>query len=458
MDFKTIYVALTLVSITALFISFNIAALLRPIRGATYWYSTLLFMASGSVLISLRGMLPNALSVHLANALLIYAPALMIISFCKLRGAKTAGVIPLVLATAGSIGYSIAAEYYGMRGRLTMAAISSATILSFGVWQLTVRRGVIGVNAMLIFWSLLMIGMGIARAIITLGSKIVGENYVVENSFHAFYLLALLTSTFGFSSAFIVEAFHTINRQLEKERERLSESDHFKEMVLRVISHDLRAPLGTMAQLLDITQEKIRDKDIPLSRESLERTIMNLQKQTQQSYHLVEDLLVWSRSHSGQVSPAHKQANLRRTSTEVFEYHAIPAMEKGVKLEFGNELPDVHISVEPAGLSMVLRNTVSNAIKFSPKGGKVRLSAEIRDPNLVVAVSDEGTGASEGVWDRILHGQVVTPAIGTAGESGSGIGLLMCRQWVEAHGGRLAFKRDAETGTRVEILLPLQMQ
>lgn len=457
MDLATIYVSLTLLSFTALLVSVNIARVLRTVAGTRYWYATLVFLALGSVLIALRGRVPNFLSVELANALLIFSPACMIISMSKLRAPDTNPRMALILAAAGSIAYALAAELSGMRARLIAISAANASILSYGVWLLYRVRGVIGANRMMISWLVIMSGFAVARIFVTATADRIGENYLHDSRFQVFYMLAVLASTFGFSAAFIIEVFHRINQDLETERSRLANNSRGKEMILRVISHDLRGPLGVMKQLLAALHEKLTSGADNNPDAWAKEVVDGLQRQAGVTYRLLEDLLTWSQRHTHGTKNPEVTAHIRQIAADALVFHAVEARRKKISLILNANMPDVEIRLDAEGLSMVLRNLISNSLKYSLPGGTIVVDGRVEDSRLVITVTDEGIGVSSGIADKIQAGMNVHSLPGTSGEAGTGVGLSMCRDWLEVVGGKLSVTRSSEThhGTQAEITLPL---
>lgn len=456
MDLATIYVSLTLLSLTALLVSVNIAKVLRSVAGTRYWFATLVFLALGSVLIALRGKVPDFLSIEVANSLLIFSPACMIISMSKLRAADTSPRIALALAVIGSLSYTLAAELSGMRARLIAISAAHAAILTYGAWLLYGVRGVIGANRMMISWLVIMAIFAAVRVFVTATAEHIGENYLYDSRFQTFYMLAVLASTFGFTAAFIIEVFHRINADLETERHQLAKSSRGKEMILRVVSHDLRGPLGVMQQLLAALQEKLA-ADTNGHGQWTKEVVDGLQRQAAVTYRLLEDLLTWSQRHSRDANNP-EAVRIRQVAADAIVFHAVEARRKKISLILQPHMPDVEIRLDAEGLSMVLRNLISNSLKYSLPGGTITIDGSVNGTTLSVTVIDEGIGLSTGTADKIQAGMNVHSLPGTSGEPGHGIGLLMCRDWLEVVGGSLSITRypQAHSGTRAEIMLPLR--
>lgn len=454
MDLATIYVSLMLLSLTALIVSINISNVLRSVAGTRYWYATLVFLALGSVLIALRGKVPDFLSVEIANSMLIFSPACMIISMSKLRAADTNPRVALTLAAIGSIVYALAAELSGMRARLIAISAANVCILTYGTWLLYRVRGVIGANRMMISWLVIMAFIALVRVYVTASAEHIGENYLHDSRFQAFYMLAVLASTFGFSAAFIVEVFHRINQDLETERSHLADNSRAKEMMLRVISHDLRGPLGVMRQLLAVLRERLGAGEKE-SGQWANEVVDGLERQAGVTYRLLEDLLTWSqRNARGQKNPD-GITHVRLAAADALVVHAVEARRKNISLIMSENMPDIEIHLDAQGLSMVLRNLVSNALKYSLPGGAINLDGCVESKQLKIRVTDEGIGLNTNTAGKIQAGENVTSLLGTLGEPGTGIGLLMCRDWLETVNGQLTIDHHPQHGTRAEIALPL---
>mgnify|MGYP001081107135 CR=1 FL=1 len=220
--------------------------------------------------------------------------------------------------------------------------------------------------------------------------------------------------------------------------------------LIAVLAHDLRNPLsGFMnypAELLD----GLEDGD--LSHEQLAATLEQMETEARAVYQLLEDLLTWGQSQLRQDTFAPESLELRHTVAVTLDT-AVP-LARRKRLTLGNAVPEHHlVHADRAMLTAVIRNLVGNAIKFTPAGGIIVVEATTPEPGWVeITVQDTGQGLSAERRDRLFAEPASTP--GTAQERGRGIGLVLCREFVERHGGEIRVDSTEGQGSRFRFSIP----
>jgi signal transduction histidine kinase len=213
------------------------------------------------------------------------------------------------------------------------------------------------------------------------------------------------------------------------ERELLNESD-LRDRLFTVLAHDLRGPIGNLQSLLQMISERLDETE-------LVRHLLDLgTKSAGQTYNLTENLLSWIRSQlKGNVLPWQDAvcAELMRT---VQEWMNAQTHEKNVKLTVNVE-PDVSVYTEPRAVETILRNLVSNAVKFSNEGSEVTLSSRREGAEVIFEVKDTGLGMTPEQMSVLFTGRPIKPLKGTAGEKGNGLGLMFSSDLAKTVRGRL---------------------
>ncbi len=210
-------------------------------------------------------------------------------------------------------------------------------------------------------------------------------------------------------------------------------------------SHELRTPLAVMRSELEVS---LRAGDLdPGSRE----TLVSALEEVERMGGIVENLLTLARIDEGGLSTLREPLNLRDVASHAVAGLLPLAQAKGVRLEVRG--PDVPAVGDPARLDQVATNLVANAVKYSPSGSAVDVEVWIRTGEAGMTVLDHGPGIDAGllpkVFDRFVRGD---PA--RSSEGGSGLGLSICREIVEAHGGRIWVDARAGEGSRFSFALP----
>jgi two-component system sensor histidine kinase GlrK len=242
----------------------------------------------------------------------------------------------------------------------------------------------------------------------------------------------------------------TLGRQLEWLRHRLKESSDEKNKFLRHMSHELKTPLanireGTELLLdgsvgpLDIQQQEVtgilRDNGIKLQK-------------------LIENLLTFSAWQTHTASLELTEFELKPMVFSVLGQHRLVVSNKKIKLQL--KVSPIKVRADEGKLRLVLENLLSNAIKFTPSGGAIGIGAGLQEDVLIIDVSDSGPGVHPDDGDRIFEAfyQGRRPQHGPVG--GTGIGLSVVAECVQAHGGTVQLVRDGEPGARFQVRLPLR--
>lgn len=257
---------------------------------------------------------------------------------------------------------------------------------------------------------------------------------------------------------------HGITRDITKNKEatellkysenQLKKVNQTRDRFFSIIAHDLKSPFNSLIGLLDILKS-----EYPKLTDEERITYMNLAyDSTTQGFKLVENLLTWARSQTGDIPYKPKEHSLIDLISESLQVLKVNAMNKGIRLKMEIEHDD-QVFVDPYMIDTILRNLVGNALKFTPKGGRVRIKTKKYEEDWVeVIVVDNGIGIPEQILNKLFKDDKVVSTKGTDNEKGSGLGLLLCKQFIEQHGGKIWAKSDSEKGSSFHFILPSKVQ
>ncbi|MCW7493616.1 HAMP domain-containing histidine kinase [Leptospira sp. 2 VSF19] len=253
-----------------------------------------------------------------------------------------------------------------------------------------------------------------------------------------------VVSCLSFVALFMFYFLRNINR-IQKEMIRIN--DH-KDRIFSILAHDLKGPIGTMSTFLGYLTTSLPE------REELIFALKELKKSTNQTYLVLENLLDWVRNETKKT-----QCNPNKLSLSVMIQNAVEilnmqAAEKGIHIE--TKIADEYlVFCDERMTATVLRNILSNAIKYSHPNGTVVIDVEPIFPFIEISFEDNGVGMTEDLLGKILEGKRFTSRFGTVGEKGTGLGLLVCMELLKEQGGSLQVTSKPKEGTKITIKLPL---
>ena len=260
------------------------------------------------------------------------------------------------------------------------------------------------------------------------------NNYLSQISFQLFIFAMAVLITLQWVSNY-------------KERLKLESSLRFKNKVLSVVAHDLKNPVASMAQFSDLLVNK------PEVAGKVEFT-RSLQESAQAAVTLLDNLLYWGRNQEDRLKLSSAPFNVNELVREVQSLYAHMAAQKEISLEVeGPE--DLEAYADRALVNIVVRNLISNALKFTPKKGRVLIQVRRQGEEVHVAVSDSGIGMEQEVLDSLLKFGQLDSTPGTDREIGTGLGLQLATDLVEKNGGVLRVESTPGKGSVFTFTLPL---
>jgi signal transduction histidine kinase len=244
--------------------------------------------------------------------------------------------------------------------------------------------------------------------------------------------------TFGISRDITKSKLAEEEIKLKNELLQLINSE--KDKFFSIIAHDLRGPLSAFVAATQIITEDIQTMTI----EEIKDITENMKSSATNIYSLLENLLEWSRLRRGGLDFIPLKFNLKKKIDECVAILADSAKRKGIVIS--TTVPDELVVVADSHMfETVIRNLVSNAIKFTIKGGNVSVKAgNNKDHVIEINVSDSGIGMAPELRDKLFQLKEKTNRPGTDGELSTGLGLLLCKEFIEKHNGKIWV--DSEVG------------
>jgi signal transduction histidine kinase len=242
-----------------------------------------------------------------------------------------------------------------------------------------------------------------------------------------------------------------LNRLISAQKEELEQLNHVKNRLFSIISHDMRAPVSSLSSFIYLLEEG------DISKASLLEYSYPLKKSLANTSAMMENLLNWAASQLQGFRPSVERAAIREIVEKAIANTAGSSEEKEITVI--NDIPaEILAGADRYMLQVVLRNLLSNAIKYSYPGGAVVVSAETGGAAIMIKIKDSGIGMAADQVRKInaaTHVQVLQDTIGTAGEKGIGLGIYLCRTFVEMMKGSLQVESEPGKGTVFFIRLPV---
>ena len=234
--------------------------------------------------------------------------------------------------------------------------------------------------------------------------------------------------------------------QLQAQTKELAELNSLKNRLFSIISHDLKSPMYALSHLF----QNMKRYNLPA--EEVKAMMPEVAKDLNYTIGLMENLLQWSKSQMQSDAVRAQEIDLCAMVNDVIKMLRLQAEEKCVTINFSNEGP-AHVFADKDMIQLVLRNLISNSIKFTPKDGSVTVAINKHSYFAEVAVQDTGTGISDEALKKINENVFYTTK-GTASESGTGLGLMLCKEFLAKNGGQMHIESRVGKGSTFSFTLP----
>jgi two-component system, sensor histidine kinase and response regulator len=248
------------------------------------------------------------------------------------------------------------------------------------------------------------------------------------------------------------------NRELLEMNERLARSEEelrilnsTKDKFFSILAHDLKNPVASFFQ---VTELMITDGD-DLDEKTRKIFLKDLNKSASNLRDLLNNILTWARAQTGSIDFSPSRQHLSPIARWALSLLSMNAAQKNITIQM-NIGDEVLAYVDQNMASTVFRNLLSNAIKFTPEGGTIVISAEERGDLLAVSISDTGMGITSSDLGKLFRIDVSHSTIGTGNEKGTGLGLILCREFVQKHGGEIVAHSEVRKGSTFTFTLPMR--
>ena len=243
------------------------------------------------------------------------------------------------------------------------------------------------------------------------------------------------------------------NAEIADKNKKLTELNLAKDTLFRVIAHDLRTPISVVVSYTDLIKEEFDEYE----REELLTIIKRIHYSSNEGLRLLENLMTWARSQSGSIAFEPQPINVAEIIQENINLLQTNFKDKNINL-VTDLFKDKYLYADYNLTSTVVRNLLSNAIKFTPEGGKIIIATTRENGKHKISVTDTGMGIPKGEQSKLFNVGETSKRKGTNDERGTGLGLVICREFVEKQNGRIWVESEEGKGSRFNFTLPAYHQ
>ena len=238
----------------------------------------------------------------------------------------------------------------------------------------------------------------------------------------------------------------TLEAEVSLRTQELQQANETKNKFFSIIAHDLRGPIGSLSVLFN---------DVIHTGQELEPEILeHIKKSTSTAHQLLENLLTWAKTQQGEVAPHPLHFSIEEPIQETIDLLQTPIQQKDLRLSL-DLAPHLYALADQRMIYTVIRNLVNNAIKFTPRGRGITIRTKRRGNWLEVLVEDQGRGISKEDLAQLFEIGNQRSTLGTDGEQGTGLGLILCKEFVEINQGEIQVFSKLGEGSRFIFTIPL---
>lgn len=242
-------------------------------------------------------------------------------------------------------------------------------------------------------------------------------------------------------------------KTIEKQKEELEKTIEARDKLYSLIAHDLRAPIGSLRMVMNALSMNIDRSKLD---EDIYEVFITGNRLAEDTFVLLDNLLKWTKSQTGRLKTVFQDdveiLSLIKGELEVSE---VVAELKQISIVF-NGYSEAKARIDQDMIKTVIRNLLNNAIKFSNRGSEIIVSLREEGDRVVISVSDKGKGMKASDQEKIFKTNVHNSSFGTENEEGSGLGLLICKEFINRNNGEIWFESKEGAGSTFSFYIPIQ--
>jgi signal transduction histidine kinase len=239
---------------------------------------------------------------------------------------------------------------------------------------------------------------------------------------------------------------------LNQQKEQLQQLNSTKDKFFSIIAHDLRSPFQSLMGISDMLLEELTENN----NEEQRFYVKTIHDSSHQLYSLVENLLSWSRTQRDKMTFEPVEINISDVIENILILLKPNFTQKNISLE-KQLIPEIKVYADRNMIELVIRNLITNALKFTPENGRIRISITKKYQDIEIEINDNGIGISQEDQARLFRIDTNFSTKGTMGEGGTGLGLIICKEFVEKNNGRLWVISNPGEGSSFFFTIPVKI-
>jgi len=284
-----------------------------------------------------------------------------------------------------------------------------------------------------------------------------------EESIRRRNLLLVLTLFFAILSIWFAIKIMRVNKKVKRTNQTLTEQNEIikkqnthlevlistKDKLFSIIAHDLRSPFNS---ILGFSNLLLEDKD-EFSPKQITRQIGLINSNAKSTLDLLDNLLDWAKNQTGQINFNPENTRIDQIISDVIKLLESSAQLKNITIIYKPE-PEIKILADKNMLKTIIRNLIQNSIKFTPTKGVIEILAREKEEDVEISIIDNGIGMNSQIKESLFLIDKCKGQLGTAKEKGSGLGLVLCKEFVEKHKGKIWVESKENQGSTFSFTIP----
>jgi len=425
------------------------------------WYllvfiAGVLFQTIAIILIGNRSVLPFLYTVQISNFFMISSFALTSFGLISFDGLIRKKIMWVFLVFTFLFFCSFLALQESKVLRIIIQIISSSFFYGIGAFYLFSHKKKFKFSIIL---SIVLLQYSIFQFFRAYTIYQIGDSYdFMKGSTIDNWILIISLFTFSISSIGFIMLLKEIdektiilkNKKIQEDKLKFEELNRTKDKLFSIIAHDLRSPFNSILGFSELIIENLENLKVA----DIEKNIGIINLSAKNTLILLDNLLNWAKSQTGQIKFNPKKIIIASIIRKTIETSNSAAKIKNISLN-SSQLKEIIVSADENMLLIVLRNLMSNAIKFTKVGGQINVTVTSEHNLVEITISDNGVGVKEEIRKNLFKTTTNITSRGTENENGSGLGLILCKEFVEKQGGHIWVESAEGKGSDFKFTLPL---